>query len=134
MIESLRLKNFKCFEDQSLDFQSLTLLSGLNSTGKSSVLQSLLLLRQSEQQNLLRDTGLALNGNLVCIGTAQDALFEGAEENLIGFEIAWNSEIKGDWNFKYNQEADVLELNSPPVSDVVYQSNLFGDDFHYLQA
>ena len=37
MIPSLRLINFKAFENQLFEFRSLTLLSGLNSTGKSSV-------------------------------------------------------------------------------------------------
>ncbi len=87
MITSLCLKNFKPFEEQLLEFRPLTLLSGLNSTGKSSVLQSLLLLRQSYQQGLLPKTGLALNGELVCIGTAQDALYEEAKEDLISFTI-----------------------------------------------
>ena len=45
MISSLHLHNFKCFGDQDFPLKALTLLTGLNSTGKSSVLQSLLLLR-----------------------------------------------------------------------------------------
>ena len=73
MICSFKLINFKKFEDQLIAFKPLTLISGLNSTGKSSILQSLLLLRQSFQQNLLPSIGLALNGELVNIGTAQDA-------------------------------------------------------------
>ncbi|MEC4868258.1 MAG: AAA family ATPase, partial [Jaaginema sp. PMC 1078.18] len=93
MIYSLKLKNFKCFEDQSLALKNLTLLSGLNSSGKSSVLQSLLLLRQSYQQDLLTDIGLAINGDLVCLGTAQDILFEAATEDIIGFEITWENNI-----------------------------------------
>lgn len=47
---------------QSLEFGLLTLLSGLNGQGKSSILQALLLLRQSRQQGLLPQTGLVLNG------------------------------------------------------------------------
>jgi len=95
MIRSLSLKNFKPFESELLEFRALTLFSGLNSTGKSSVLQSLLLLRQSYQQSLLPGIGLALNGDLVCIGTAQDALFEDAKENSIGFELVWENGSKG---------------------------------------
>ncbi|BAY84177.1 hypothetical protein NIES267_36730 [Calothrix parasitica NIES-267] len=41
MIRWLRLINFKAFENQLFEFKPLTLLSGLNSTGKSSVIQSL---------------------------------------------------------------------------------------------
>lgn len=87
MIARLSLRNFKCFSDQSLQFKPLTLLTGLNGTGKSSVLQALLLLRQSYQQGLLAEKGLALNGDLAHIGTARDALFEGAEEDIIGFRL-----------------------------------------------
>jgi predicted ATPase len=133
MINSLRLQNFKAFQDQLFKFKPLTLLSGLNSTGKSSVLQSLLLLRQSYQQGLLPKTGLALNGELVCIGTAQDALFEGAKEDLISLLIMWKHGKGGIWEFKYNREADVLDLVAP-TSPEFYKSSLFNDNFHYLQA
>jgi predicted ATPase len=134
VINLLKLRNFKCFDYQKLQFNSITLLSGLNSTGKSSVIQSLLLLRQSYQQGLLSDEGLALNGDLVCVGTAQDALFEGAKEDIIGFDIIWKNDKEGKWFFNYNREAEVLKLTSSPVDPEVYESNLFGDKFHYLQA
>lgn len=134
MISFLRLKNFKAFEDQRLELKNLTLLSGLNSTGKSSVLQSLLLLRQSYKQDLLPDIGLALNGDFVCIGTAQDALFEGAKEDSIGFELTWKDGNQGIWLFNYNREADVLAITSPPTAPDIYHSSLFNDNFHYLQA
>jgi len=134
MISFMRLKNFKAFEDQGLDLKNITLLSGLNSTGKSSVLQALLLLRQSYKQDLLPEIGLALNGDLVCIGTAQDALFEDAKENSIGFELIWKDGHQGTWLFNYNPEADVLAITSPPTVPDIYKSSLFNDNFHYLQA
>ncbi|WP_462188373.1 AAA family ATPase [Frankia sp. CcWB2] len=39
MIERLRVRNFKAFADLSLDFRSLTVLTGLNNAGKSTVVQ-----------------------------------------------------------------------------------------------
>ncbi len=136
MIRLVRLQNYKCFENQLLEFNALTLLSGLNNTGKSTVIQSLLLLRQSYQQNLLQTTGLALNGDLVHIGTAKDALFEGAKEDVIGFDLELgDGTTKGTWRFNYDREADVLALASRDlVSDDIYTSSLFGNGFHYLQA
>lgn len=143
MIRSLRLQNYKCFEDRALEFKALTLLSGLNGTGKSSVLQSLLLLRQSYQQNLLQTTGLALNGDLIHIGTAKDALFENAKNDVIGFDLVLeDGTTKGSWLFNYDKEADVLALlkKDPEIADfisgsqTIYTSNLFGNNFHYLQA
>ncbi|HZO74259.1 MAG TPA: DUF3696 domain-containing protein [Ktedonobacteraceae bacterium] len=154
MITSLFLQNFKCFEKQTLAFKPLTLLSGLNGTGKSSTIQALLLLRQSYQQKLLQTRGLALNGDLVHIGTAKDALFEGAGDDIIRFDLtcniaaqnAPNNKVRemaviGTWSFDYkagaNREKDVLDtiVDSVTHSDEIYRSCLFSDnDFYYLQA
>ena len=132
-IRSIRLVNFKAFRDSSLELKPLTLLSGLNSTGKSCVLQSLLMLRQSFQQDLL-SKGLALNGDLVSIGTGRDALNECAEEDFLGFEITWNDDTKGIWRYEYNYSADVLNLISLPVSESIYSENIFTDSFCYLSS
>jgi predicted ATPase len=140
MINSLKLTNYKAFENQLLEFKPLTLLSGLNSTGKSSVLQSLLLLRQSYQQELLPNVGLALNGELVRIGTAQDAFCERAKEDYLGFEIIWNDGKKGIWRFSYDQiktDADILnnlDLQSSIDAGVYKSTSLFNKRFHYFQA
>jgi len=147
MINSLRLKNFKPFQDQLLEFGRLTLLSGLNSTGKSSVLQSLLLLRQSYQQGLLTGSsltpGLALNGALINVGTAKDAFFQGITKKDLGFDIVFTEDGRqGSWSFNFDQavepdprNVDFLNLASPPVAPEVYQSSLFSDNvFYYIQA
>ncbi len=140
MIRLLRLQNFKCFEDQSLDFRPLTLLTGLNGVGKSSVFQSLLLLRQSYQQGLLQTYALALHGDLAHIGTGRDALFEGAKKEEIGFDLVLQDdagyESKAKWRYKYIEESDLLDENSSLtlVDPEVYEASLFSDDFQYLQA
>jgi len=144
VIHQLRLQNFKRFEDQALEIGALTLLSGLNGMGKSSVLQSLLLLRQSYQQGLLKSTGLALNGDLVQIGTARDALCDSAKEEKIGFVITFTNGTEAIWQFGYEgqdnlglvapRESDILSLISSNVPSETYQASLFSDDFQYLQA
>ena len=45
-MDKLRLQGYKCFTDETLCLNKLTLLTGNNGSGKSSVIQSLLLLRQ----------------------------------------------------------------------------------------
>ncbi|QOY54006.1 AAA family ATPase [Candidatus Sulfurimonas marisnigri] len=42
MIDKLHIEAFKCFERESLEFRNLTVLTGTNGSGKSSVIQSLL--------------------------------------------------------------------------------------------
>ena len=112
MISSLHLHNFKCFEDQDFPLRSLTLLTGLNSTGKSSVLQSLLLLRQSFQEQILDITGLILKGDLVSIGVGKDVLFESTkdEEISIGIFLPELFSKPTTWRFKCDPVADVLPL------------------------
>ncbi len=46
-MRSLKIKNFKCFEDKTIEFSNLTVLAGGNGAGKSTVIQSFLLLSQS---------------------------------------------------------------------------------------
>lgn len=133
IINELRVENFKPFQKQIFKIKALTLLSGLNSTGKSSVVQSFLLLRQSYLQNLLPETGLALNGDLVKIGTAQDALYEGAKKDLISLNIIWDDGNGGIWDFRYDRDSDVLKLDGITGIEF-YESSLFQDNFHYLQA
>lgn len=134
MINSVELRNFKCFEKQNFGLRKITLFTGLNSSGKSSFIQSLLLLRQSYYQDLLPDMGLALNGDLITIGTAQDALFEGAVEDKIGFRITWQGGQEGEWLFNYDRVVDVLSLASPPTEPKIYETSLFSNAFHYLTA
>jgi predicted ATPase len=42
LIKSLSLKDFKCFEQVDIDFGKITLLTGANSSGKSSLIYALL--------------------------------------------------------------------------------------------
>lgn len=47
MLTGVYLEHFKCFERLSLRLSPLTLLSGLNAAGKSTILQALTLLHQT---------------------------------------------------------------------------------------
>src|SRR5687768_11422842 len=135
MLQELRLRNFKCFENTAIPLGSITLLSGLNGMGKSSVIQSLLLLRQSWEQGILQSGQLALNGELTQLGTAQDALFSYAEEERIGFELAFRDAPPIGWQFSYEKKADVLKaLGATPGVELLAKHALFGDVFQYLCA
>ncbi len=134
MMRSLHLTNFKCFERLEVPFGGLTLLSGLNSSGKSTIIQALLLLRQSFQEGLLPDRGVALNGQLTQIGTAKDALFEEAEQDELGFELRSDGDRNIRLRFLYREESDVLEVISPYATDSAWSESLFQDRFQYLRA
>lgn len=113
MLRTLKLSNFKCFESLDLACAPLTLLCGLNGMGKSSVIQALLVLRQSFESGDLLDGRLNLGGELADLGTGRDVLFEGAETDSVGFELR-RDEIRTPWKraFDYAETADQLPVAS----------------------
>ena len=135
MIRRLLLRNFKCFAERSIPLSPLTLLSGVNGTGKSSVLQALLLLRQSMEQGMLVTGRLALNGELVQVGTASDALYENAEKQEIGFELDAEPGGSTSWLFRHDPETDVLQADPPPPDVKSWlMASIFQPGFQYLSA
>ena len=92
MINQILLKNFKCFESLDLELKPLNVLMGLNGMGKSTLLQSLLLLRQSYQENRL--SALKLNGKYIKLGNGSDILYERAEEEKISLNVNTGSPMK----------------------------------------
>jgi len=74
-IHRWKLKNFKSVEDADVELAPLTILVGPNSSGKSSLLQSILLIAQAAQEGPA--PWLPLNGPLVELGGLQDIIFAG---------------------------------------------------------
>lgn len=72
MILSLDLENFKGFKAlKGLQFAPLTILCGTNSSGKSSVLQSMLTLKQT-LESVRENQQFLLNGRFTQLGTYKD--------------------------------------------------------------
>lgn len=83
MIRALKLKNFKCFEDlKDTETRQITLLTGSNGRGKSSLFQSLLLIAQSFRSGRNLET-LKINGRFVSLGTFDDILRKNCQCNTI---------------------------------------------------
>ncbi|MCR5880607.1 ATP-binding protein [Phenylobacterium sp. J367] len=111
-----RLKNFRSFEDTgALELAPLTLLCGSNSSGKSSILKSMLLLRQSTEfrrARLLRDAPsqpLLFNGELTRLGSWTDVVRGRVRERTV--EMAWTAqgalvEILNDADYSYRRRGN----------------------------
>ena len=69
MITNITLENFKCFRQVSINPKLLTVLIGPNGTGKSSILQALLLLKQSVDTDRLD-----IRGEYINFGEATDLI------------------------------------------------------------
>ena len=73
MLRELQLANFKAFgEKVRIPIRPLTLIFGANSSGKSSIFQALLLLKQTLEEAQSPKTLLLFKGNSVDLGTYRD--------------------------------------------------------------
>jgi predicted ATPase len=104
MIKSIYIRNFKSLKEARLDLGSLNVLAGLNGMGKSSLIQTLLLLKQST--DLSRNNILQLNSSeFVSLGKGKDIFYQFAEDQNIQFKIS-NSETTVNWNFEYDSDSE----------------------------
>ncbi|NVJ02794.1 DUF3696 domain-containing protein [Myxococcus sp. AM009] len=90
MLKNWTLENFKPIKGRlDLPLRPITVLAGLNSSGKSSVLQSILLFTQT-LSNQSTEKSLILNGHVVQLGTFEGIRNERAvQPNIgIGFELS----------------------------------------------
>lgn len=102
MIRGVSLANLKCFEKLRLDLAPLTLLTGFNAAGKSTALQTLLLLAQSLRSQ--RGTAeLRLNGTLAALGTPADVLNSSGGAKGLALGIS-DENLELSWHFTLEEE------------------------------
>lgn len=134
MLEFMRIQNYKTLLDASFPLSNLNMFSGLNGMGKSSVLQTLLLLRQSYERNTLGSRGLLLKGDLISLGVGSDVLSSDAESNTIQFTLKWSDRPRVDFAFDVDPQSDLLpQMNMSPIQEP-NQISLFNRNFQYLSA
>lgn len=114
MLTSLQLSSFKCFEKLDLGLRPLTLLSGVNSGGKSSVIQAPVLLAQTFSEREWGRT-LLLEGPDLALGSASDVLNQKSARRRFSLGLATASE-KVQWTFKADdRKALSVELESAAI-------------------
>ena len=86
MLRRIDLRHFKCFTLLKLPLCPLTLLSGANASGKSSVLQALALLHQTMREHEW-SSRLMLNGAAVLLGTVADVFDQMHGRRSVGITL-----------------------------------------------
>jgi len=135
MLKKLAIENFKCFEELSIELVNLNVFSGVNSTGKSSVIQALLLLRQSFEVNAL-EKGIYLNGALINIGTGYDLLYRESSDEVVKISIG-DDESEHTWEYLYDKDSSFQKLIEKAMLDETSKGkdlNLFKNTFSYVSA
>lgn len=133
MITRLELKNFKVHRNAFFNLRGLNVFAGKNGMGKSSIIQSVLLLRQSffSQKSF---EGLILNGDLAMIGNSQDAFCEAGDGDNITFVIFDDKTQKFEWIFQRNVDKNFLPLINDLKEDSFKKLSLFTENFQYIAA
>ena len=102
MITNITLDNFKCFRHISVDPKLVTVFIGPNGTGKSGVLQALLLLKQSRDDVKL----LRLNGELIrfapeaFVSRGHESSLDGVRLSFSGYSPIDSPEVEGPLEFE----------------------------------
>ena len=131
MISHIEVQNFKSLKKVSVKQKNLNLLMGLNGMGKSSFIQMLLLLMQSDK---LEQRIIDLNGLLVQIGQGKDALYQYAEEEKIVFELTFEGQPKYSWKFAYQKDKEKLIAESGYTKDQMIFFRKTTKRFQYISA
>lgn len=90
MINKWILDNFKSIESrEELEFRPLTIFTGANSSGKSTILQSVLLVSQTLQSSIV-SRSIVLNGGIKKFGSYSDIVNKRdyKKDMTIGFEVS----------------------------------------------
>ena len=111
MIAEIRLENFKRFRALTLNTANLTVLTGANGAGKTSVLHSLLLARQMARQP--SRSHVELNGvDTLELGGPEDVIHREAGDDLAAVEILDAEGIRRRWSFRATSTTDKRTLNA----------------------
>lgn len=158
-IENIGIKNLKILKELSLELGDLTLITGINSSGKSTFIQALLLLKQNQElinkvtnnyiietsltnlddkvkssiQNMIentKNTPINVNGDYVNIGDKKDFFHQDTYEE----DMIITLKVKSLENIEYKIKYHNLTLDTSlqvPLNNVI---NIFADDFQYIHT
>lgn len=119
MITSVEVENLKRFRSVAVPLRSLNLLTGLNGTGKSTLIQALLLVKQAAEMGM--SGSVALNDvHGLALGEAQDTLHPLAETQVIGVRLEHDEGVAG---FRF-EVPTTRSLNLPFSVDATLPASL----------
>ena len=90
MLKEYQIENFKAFaEPVNIPIKPITLIFGANSSGKSSIFQSLLMLKQTLQEGSDQNISLLPKGNLVDLGSFRGFIHNHDVSNSFSFKMTF---------------------------------------------
>jgi predicted ATPase len=136
MITHIQIKNFKIFENELFDLAPLTLFTGINGMGKSSVIQSLLVLKQSfESKQLQYENQVELENNgYIDLENCGEMCNKKASPKSIEIIIENNNKERYQWSIDASNPKE-KKANCIFSGNETYKNEpLFNKSFIYLSA
>ncbi len=107
----------------------LNLFTGINGMGKSTLIQALLLLRQTyEKNNCLENQRLILNGSYVELGTQTDIMYWFRKDDVLSIEVEENDH---KWMCQYDKVGNLISESQGPLSE---RDSFLTKKFEYISA
>jgi predicted ATPase len=137
MLEKLHIQNFKCLVDEKLDFNYLNIFAGGNAVGKSSVIQSILLLKKAFEDIEKKEIGLN-DVYKMNLGLPKDIISKEriSEEILIDvyFSNGKENDVKLIVGNEITSPLSLSILNYDDILTYKNEQNVFSNGFYYLNA
>lgn len=139
MIKDYYIHNFKNHADTHLKLGKLSILTGINGMGKSSVFQSLLLLRDSYNRNNQMEY-LVLDGDSCDVGSSAGLVNGTVTNDSRNLKLAITTDNGDNLNFSFDyptgNESSLSRTEGSEQYDTkkLKEITLFTDDFQYLSA
>ncbi|EKT64539.1 DUF3696 domain-containing protein [Providencia burhodogranariea] len=131
MINKLGLHNFKSYKDELIEFAMLTVFCGNNSVGKSTAIQAISIPIQSYFKSTV-----ALNGNLVELGSLKDIHHQNADDTSLNIELEINSGTIS-WGFidiDTQENISNKHLTALTPFEITAELEYLTNNIQYLQA
>lgn len=136
MITHWKVRNFKSFKNpEQVVVKPITVLAGANSSGKSSFLQSILLLKQTLQYGPA-NRPLSLNGPILKLGSSRSIHHEKSSHDplVLGLTLCTKNlrnvpgYRRGSWHYEvgasYENDLETVDIQlefSPPPTDMFFE-------------
>lgn len=135
MINSLRVEGLKSIDNIKIDFNKINILVGTNSSGKSTMIQSILLASQN-----LDKINCPLNGDLISLGDFREVRNFITNAQEIKIEMQFENQVKYEMSLIENEEnrEDSCELinhskEGKTPKDIINQLSI-DEGLYYLSS
>ncbi|MBF4486689.1 AAA family ATPase [Flavobacterium sp. CSZ] len=115
MIRKIGFSNYKAFDNDSIELKPITILLGANSSGKSSLLQLILLFKQTLNIEGSYESALKLNGKYIGLGEIENIFKNRNTDKDLTFSFGLDSakssfQLNEITRLKRNIETEIIDL------------------------